>query len=134
MAEQEQLKQNLQNPNQWRRILYMLLFWIILYLVMMVSGALILIQVLFALITGSDNENLRKFAAGLIKYINQLLSFLTYNENRRPFPFAAWGELEAHEPPPIKVQDDVSQVEDEVDEHESIIDSTPSDNDDKPSA
>lgn len=128
MAEQEQLKQNLQNPNQWRRILYMLLFWIVLYLVMMVTGALILIQVLFALITGSDNENLRKFSADLTKYINQIILFLTYNENRKPFPFAAWGELEDQEPPPI--EEDILDI-DEVDEHESIMGDAPSD-DDKP--
>ncbi|NQZ53073.1 MAG: DUF4389 domain-containing protein [Piscirickettsiaceae bacterium] len=128
MAEKEQLKQNLQNPNQWRRILYMLLFWIVLYLVMMVTGALILIQVLFALITGSDNENLRKFSADLTKYINQIILFLTYNENRKPFPFAAWGELEAQEPPPV--EEDILDI-DEVDEHESIMGDAPSD-DDKP--
>jgi hypothetical protein len=107
----------------------MLLFWIVLYLVMMVTGALILIQVLFALITGSDNENLRKFSADLTKYINQIILFLTYNENRKPFPFAAWGELEAQEPPPI--EEDILDI-DEVDEHESIMGDTPSDNDDKP--
>lgn len=129
MAEQEQLKKNLQNPNQWRRILYMLLFWIVLYLVMMVTGALIFIQVLFALITGSDNENLRKFSADLTKYINQIILFLTYNENRKPFPFAAWGELEAQNPPPI--EEDILDI-DEVDEHESIMGDAPSDNADKP--
>ena len=125
MAEQEQLKQNLQNPNQWLRIVYMLLFWIILYFVMMVTGALILIQILFALITGSDNKNLRKFAADLTKYINQIILFLTYNENRKPFPFAAWGEIEAFEPAEVK-------VETYVDEHETIVDSEPED--DKPSS
>ncbi len=120
MAEQEQLKQNLKNPNQWLRILYMILFWIVLYVVMTVTGALILIQVLFALITGSDNENLRKFAADLTKYINQIILFLTYNENRKPFPFAAWGELEENEPEPI--QDNAVDVENDVDEHEALFD------------
>ena len=121
MAEQEQIKQNLQNPNQWRRILYMFLFWIGLYFVMMVTGVVIIIQVIFALITGSDNKNLRQFAAGLTKYINQIILFLTYNENRKPFPFAAWGEVEAENPAEIKT---------EVDEHETIIDIEPKD--DKP--
>jgi len=117
MAEhsQEQVKQNLQDTNQWIRILYMVLFWVILYFSMMVVGALIFIQVLFALITGSDNKNLRNFSADLVKYINQMLSFLTYNEDRKPFPFAAWGELE--EQPPIE-----TDVVDEADEHEAIVD------------
>ncbi len=115
MAEQEQIKQNLQNPNQWLRILYMFLFWIALYFTMMVTGVVIIIQVFFALITGKDNKNLRQFAANLTIYINQILLFLTYNENRKPFPFAAWGEIEAEEPAEIK-------TEAHVDEHEAIID------------
>ena len=127
MAEQEQIKQNLQNPNQWLRILYMFLFWIALYFVMMVTGIVIIIQVVFALITGSDNKNLRQFAAGLTKYINQILLFLTYNENRKPFPFAAWGEIEAEEPAEIK-----TETKTEVDEHETIIDIEPED--DKPAS
>lgn len=114
MAGQE-LKQNLQNTNQWIRILYMVLFWIVLYFSMMVAGVLIFIQVLFALITGSDNKNLRGFSADLAKYINQILLFLTYNEDRKPFPFAAWGEIEKHAPID-------SQVETKADEHEAIID------------
>jgi len=91
---QEQVKQNLQDTNQWIRILYMVLFWIVLYFSIMVTGVLVFIQVLFSLVTGSDNKNLREFSAGLTKYINQILLFVTYNEERKPFPFAAWGELE----------------------------------------
>ena len=122
MAEQnqQQVKQNLQDTNQWIRILYMVLFWVVLYFSMMVAGALIFIQVLFALITGSENKNLRDFSVGLIKYINQILLFLTYNEDRKPFPFAAWGELE--ELAAIEVEAEV-----EIDEHEAFIDVEPED-------
>ncbi len=128
MAEdrQVQLKQNLQDSNQWMRILYMIMFWIILYFVLMVTGVIIFIQVLFALITGSDNKNLRKFAADLTKYINQIILFLTYNEDRKPFPFAEWGKLDKVKPvvKPAPVN--------EVDEHESIIEIEPETKDDKP--
>ena len=125
MTEQnkEQVKQNLQNTNQWIRIIYMVLFWIVLYFSMMVIGALIFIQVLFALITGSENKNLRNFSVDLTKYINQILLFLTYNEDRKPFPFSAWGEIE--ELAPI-------EAEVEIDEHESVIDTDVDDN--KPSS
>ncbi|MDC9726062.1 MAG: DUF4389 domain-containing protein [Gammaproteobacteria bacterium] len=124
MAEnnQEQVKRNLQDTKQWIRILYMVLFWIVLYFSMVVAGVLIFIQVLFALLTGEDNKNLRQFAADLTRYINQILLFLTYNENRKPFPFATWGELE--EQAPIEAEMD-------IDEHEAFIDVEAKD--DKPS-
>ena len=127
MAEdkQEQLKQNLQDGNQWMRILYMLLFWIVLYFSLMVTGLLIFVQVLFALITGSDNENIRKFAADLTKYINQVLLFLTYNDDRKPFPFAAWGKVDKVKPvvKPTPVN--------EADEHEAVIEIEPESKEDK---
>lgn len=91
---QEQIKNNLKDTNQWIRILYMVLFAIILYFAMMVTGILVVVQALFALITGEDNKNLRELGAGLAKYINQIYLFLTYNDSRKPFPFAKWGELE----------------------------------------
>ena len=96
MAEQnqEQIKNNLKDTNQWIRILYMVLFAIILYVAMMVTGILVVVQAVFALITGEDNKNLRELGAGLAKYINQIYLFLTYNDSRKPFPFAKWGELE----------------------------------------
>lgn len=92
---QEQIKQNLKDCNQWMRILYMVLFAIILYFASMVTGILIVVQAIFALITGEDNKNLRELGAGLATYINQIYLFLTYNDERKPFPFAAWGEVES---------------------------------------
>jgi hypothetical protein len=129
MAEdkQEQLKQNLQDSNQWLRILYMVLFWVILYFVLMVTAVIIFIQVLFALITGSDNKNLRKFGADLTKYINQIILFLTYNEDRKPFPFAEWGKLD-------KVKPKTKSPKKNVEENEPVIEIEPEakkDNSDK---
>lgn len=118
---QAQLKQNLQDTSQWMRVLYMVLFWFVLYFVLMVTGLIIFIQVLFALITGSDNKNLRKFAADLASYINQIISFLTYNDDRKPFPFAEWGKVDKVEP---KVKPKSEPIND-VDEHESIIEIEP---------
>jgi len=122
---QQQLKQNLQDSNQWMRIVYMVLFWIILYFVLMVTAVIIFIQVLFALITGSDNKHLRKFGAELTKYINQIILFLTYNDDRKPFPFAEWGKLDKVKPkttPPKNNSDDdepVIEIEPEVKEDNS---------------
>ena len=124
MAEekQEQLKNNLQNSNQWMRILYMVMFGLVLYFSLMVTGVIIFIQVLFALITGSNNENLRKFSADLTKYINQMILFLTYNDDRKPFPFAAWGEVDEYKPKETvneaKADDTVIEIDPEGDKTE----------------
>ena len=94
MADEQHLKSNLQNKSQWMRIVYMMLFWVALYFSIMIIALLTFVLVIFTLITGKVNDNLRQFSAGLTNYINQIILFLTYNEERKPFPFAEWGKLE----------------------------------------
>jgi len=110
--EETQLKNNIKNSNQWIRIAQMILFVIILYITMMVVGGVILIQVLFALITGSDNQNLRQFAVDVTRYVNQILLFLTYNTSDKPFPFKGWGEEVSQSESVGKVIDGEAVVED----------------------
>ncbi len=86
----EQLKNNLLAPQHWLRLVYMLLFALCLQVALFLMWPLIVVQFLFALITGHDNSNLRHFSAGLGAYINQTLQFLTYNSEEKPFPFADW--------------------------------------------
>src|SRR5690606_6021877 len=47
---------------------------------------------LFALITGNDNRQLRKFGDSLSIFIFDTLQFLIYNSEEKPFPFADWPE------------------------------------------
>ena len=86
----EQLKENMSNKNQWTRIIYMVLFAIILYLSMMVVWLVVLVQLLFALITGKPNQDIADVAADLSQYVYRVVAFLTYTSERRPFPFNDW--------------------------------------------
>lgn len=86
----EQLKENISNKNQWTRIIYMVLFAIILYLSMMVVWLVVLVQLLFALITGKPHQDIADFAADLTQYVYRIVAFLTYTSEYRPFPFSDW--------------------------------------------
>jgi hypothetical protein len=88
----ERVKQNISNKNQWLRILYMILFAVILYLVMMLVTVVVIVQLLFALITGKPNEDVADFASDLTQYVYRIVAFLTYTDDRRPFPFNSWDE------------------------------------------
>ncbi|WP_339898594.1 DUF4389 domain-containing protein [uncultured Gilvimarinus sp.] len=88
----EKLKSNITSSDHWIRLLFMILFALVLYVAGIVVGVLVLVQFLFALITGSDNTNLRQLGDSLTQYIAQTLRFLTYNSNDKPFPFADWPE------------------------------------------
>ncbi|MBU2097610.1 MAG: DUF4389 domain-containing protein [Gammaproteobacteria bacterium] len=78
---------NLKKPSAWFRVLFMAGFVIALYVTGIILLVLMLAQVIFSLLTGEDNINLRRLGAGLSSYVNQILSYLTYNSEQKPFPF-----------------------------------------------
>ena len=105
----EAVKQNLVNRSQWGRILYMVLFAIVLYLVMMLVAVVVIVQALFALITGKPNDDIGDFASDLSQYVHRIVAFLTYTDNRRPFPFNNWDE------------EDEAVTEDDEDDYVSAV-------------
>lgn len=88
----EQLKSNLTSSKHWVRLVYMLLFSFFLYIASFVVALLVVVQFVFALITGSDNGKLRQLGSSASLYIKDVLMFLTFNSEHKPFPFADWPE------------------------------------------
>jgi hypothetical protein len=87
--ELDDIVDNLRKPSAWIRVIFMLAFVVFLYLVIApIILVLMLAQALFAVINGKENENLRYFGSALTRYVSQILEFITYNTERKPFPFA----------------------------------------------
>lgn len=90
------------NKNLWMRILSMLVLFFAYGVARFVLGATVILQVLFTLFTGSNNEPLRETGNILTNYIYEILLFLTFNSESRPFPFRSWslpGDYQRHIPP-----------------------------------
>lgn len=89
----DDIVENLREPSAWARIVFMLGFSIVLYMVIIpLTLLLTLAQALFSVFTGEDNDNLRDFGASLLAYISQVVRFLTFNSEERPFPFSDFPE------------------------------------------
>lgn len=86
----EQLKSNLTSSKHWLRLVFMLLFAAVLQLASLVMWVLVAVQFVFSLITGEDNQHLRRFGHSLSTYIYDVLKFLCYSSEEKPFPFADW--------------------------------------------
>lgn len=86
----ETLKTNITSGDHWLRLLYMVLFAVLLYFAGVVMVVVVVLQFLFALLSGNPNNNLRKFGESLSRYIFQALQFLTYSREEKPFPFSDW--------------------------------------------
>ena len=84
----DEIVDNLRKPNSWIRLVFMIAFAVFLYLIIAPVILVIMIaQVLFTLLTGSQNTNLKDFSNALAEYIYQILKFLLYGIEDKPFPF-----------------------------------------------
>jgi len=91
----DQIVDNLKQPSSWIRLVFMIGFAILLYVIIApVIFVLMLVQALFVLITGDYNSNLRYLGAALAQYVLQILQFISYNSDVQPFPFADFPKVE----------------------------------------
>lgn len=74
----------------WLRGLFMLLFAALYHVAGVVVGAVAVLQFAWKLVTGESNPRLTRFGEDLGRYFNQIVRFLTFNTEDKPFPFADW--------------------------------------------
>lgn len=81
------LEENIKSRSTWLRGLFMLVFVCIYMLSRFIVGAVVLLQFFWVLFTGEVNERLKVLGQSLAIYTAQVIRYLTYNTERRPFPF-----------------------------------------------
>ena len=87
---EDEIRQNLRNRTTWWRAMYMLLFTVIYGIAELVIATVVLFQLLSVLFTGRTNERLLDLGQNLSTYVYQILLFLTFNSDERPYPFGDW--------------------------------------------
>lgn len=87
---QEQFRANVTNARHWIRLIYMLIFAVLLHLAGLVMWVLCALQFIFSLLTGKDNGNLRSLGSSIATFVHQALNYVSYNTENKPFPFAPW--------------------------------------------
>lgn len=92
--EMDTLVENIRQPSVWIRIVFMVGFAVVLYAILLpIIIVLAIVQALFSVFAGESNENLRYFAVALEQYVSQIIKFLTYNSESKPFPFSDFPQL-----------------------------------------
>ncbi len=76
-----------ESKDAWIRVLFVVLFWVVFYVTQFVIAVVVVAQCAFTVFTGKANHNLLKFGDMLGKYVHDILRFVTYNTDQRPFPF-----------------------------------------------
>ena len=75
----------------------MALFLLLLVLARSVLLILVLVQTGVVMTSGRDNEKLRDLGQSLSKWVFQTLMFVTFNSEKKSFPFDDWPEAEFSE-------------------------------------
>lgn len=83
------LEDHLTSRSTWMRLLFMLVFVILYGVSRIVVGAVVILQFLWLLVTGETNRRLTEAGQSLAIYTYQIVRYLTFNTERRPFPFDA---------------------------------------------
>ena len=83
------LERHITAKSTWIRLVFMILFAILYGISRLVTGAVVVIQFFHVLFTGETNEQLKTFGHSLAIYSFQIIDFLTFNTEARPFPLDA---------------------------------------------
>ncbi len=85
-----QVVENLKLRSTWIRGAYMLMFVVILNVTQILLTAVVVGQFGFVLFTVKSNDHLQDLGRKLGLYVSQIISFLTYGSDIKPYPFAPW--------------------------------------------
>lgn len=80
-------EEHIKSRTTWLRLLFMLILVFLYAVSRVVVGAVVLLQFLWVLFTGETNERLKGLGQALATYTYQVIRYLTYNTDSRPFPF-----------------------------------------------
>lgn len=85
--EESPLERNIKSRSTWLRLFFMLVVILLYGVSRVVLGAVVLVQFFFVLFTGQGNAGLRQLGQSLATYTYQIIRYLTFNADERPFPF-----------------------------------------------
>ncbi len=88
------IKENAKNIDVWTRGLFIVIYAVIFYFLFALIWLVVIFQFLMKLITSELNEQLFNFCDSLTEYVSQILLYITFKSEERPFPFSPWPKAE----------------------------------------
>lgn len=75
------------------RALYILLYLIIGRFISMVLFVIAITQYIYSWLTGEPNDKILYFTEGLAVYTKQLVSYVGFNTDEKPWPLGDWPDV-----------------------------------------
>ena len=90
-TKQQTTKESVDNSSEtFSRVFYTVLLALIGWVALWVFSFVVIIQFGFLLITGQVNTNLKGFNKEVGLYLFDIIKFLSFQSNEKPFPFRDW--------------------------------------------
>lgn len=74
----------------WLRLLYMVGFYIVYKVSELVVLVVVVLQAVVTTFGAGPNDRLTDFGGSLAAYISQIVRFLSYADEKKPYPFTDW--------------------------------------------
>lgn len=88
-SERSEFEKNVTTRSTWVRLLFILLFAFLYGVSRIVTAVVVAVQFFHVLFSGGTNEQLKRFGHSLAIYSFQVVNYLTFNTETRPFPLDA---------------------------------------------
>jgi hypothetical protein len=97
-VESGKIEENIKSRTTWLRLLFMAIYGLFISLAGMIGTVIVVIGFFWVLFTGEVNRELRQIGQAIASYMYDIIRYLTFNTEDKPFPFGgAWpsGETKA---------------------------------------
>ena len=81
------VEEHLKERSTWLRLLFMAVVALLSCVCGVVVSVVVLLQFCWKLFTGETNPQLDRLGQSLASYMYQIVRYLTFNTEQRPFPF-----------------------------------------------
>ena len=83
------LEEHVKSRSTWIRLLFIAIYVALASIATMALSAVVILGFLVVLFTGETNSQLRAAGQGIASYLYEIIRFLTYNTDDKPFPFGS---------------------------------------------
>jgi hypothetical protein len=81
------IEENIKSRSTWLRLLFMVVFYVIATLASAVLSVVIVLGFFWVLFTGEKNGQLQQAGQVIAGYLYEIIRYLTFNTEDKPFPF-----------------------------------------------
>ena len=81
------IETNLKSGCTWLRALFMVIYCVLVSLAGLVGSVIVVLGFCWVLFTGRVNDDLKAVGQSLAGYIYEIVRYLTFNTQEKPFPF-----------------------------------------------